>query len=176
MLRDRLRNLPLDIVNEVIVVGESYDPEALSRLKEKLDCGFDAAFCSRYPPESGSDDDTIIRFIGNRVFDNLFRRLYGVNLSDSLFLYSIFKEEILPHFEMTTHQFDFCIEFPVRMKQAGFTFTKIPARERPRIADVSKVITFTDGFQIPWAMTRLKIFPKRRNLNPFFHLKTLVSV
>ena len=48
---------------------------------------FDFILGSRYMPGGGSDDDTVIRFIGNKVITLFFRIITGIKLSDSLFLY-----------------------------------------------------------------------------------------
>jgi glycosyltransferase involved in cell wall biosynthesis len=71
----------------------SYDPAALPLLSGLLDKGYDVAFCSRYLPESGSDDDTWIRLLGNWIFTMMMRILFGVRLTDSLFLYMMAKKK-----------------------------------------------------------------------------------
>lgn len=134
----------------------SYDPSALHELLVRLEQGYDAVFCSRYLPESGSDDDTIIRFIGNKFFTLLLRQLHGVKISDSLFLYVLTRRSVFDKFEMESMNFEWCTEFPIKLHNAGFKYCEIPSHERERIAGVSKVNAFTDGLEILWAMLKLK--------------------
>ena len=46
----------------------SYNPSDIPRLIEVIEAGYDVVFGSRYLPESGSDDDTWIRYMGNSFF------------------------------------------------------------------------------------------------------------
>lgn len=134
----------------------SYDPMALRPLMREIDQGYDVVFCSRYLPEAGSDDDTAIRYMGNKLFTWLLRKLHGVQITDALFLYILAKKEIFANINMTSKSFDWCIEFPVRVHQAGLKYKEIPSRERKRIAGQSKVNAFSDGLNILMAMLRLK--------------------
>jgi glycosyltransferase involved in cell wall biosynthesis len=136
----------------------SYDPAALPRLLAALDAGqHDVVFCSRYLPEAGSDDDTWIRALGNYFFTRLLNWLFGVRLSDSLFLYCLGRREMFQHLRMTSRHFEWCIELPIRVAAAGFSYSEIPSRERPRIAGVSKVNAAWDGLKILWFLITLKL-------------------
>jgi glycosyltransferase involved in cell wall biosynthesis len=133
----------------------SYDPEALPKLVEQLEAGNDVAFCSRYLPGSGSEDDTPVRFLGNKLFTFLLRLLHGVALSDALFLYVLAKREVFEKIEVRSRSFDWCIEFPIKVHRAGLKYTEIPSVERKRLAGISKVNAFYHGFRILWTMVRL---------------------
>ncbi|MGE0631965.1 MAG: glycosyltransferase family 2 protein [Pseudobdellovibrionaceae bacterium] len=139
----------------------SYDPAALPILSALLDKGNDVAFCSRYLPESGSDDDTWIRSLGNWGFTLMMRVLFGVRLTDSLFLYMMAKRDVFGQFEMESKYFEWCIEFPIRVHRAKMKYAEIPSRERPRIAGESKVNAFIDGLKILWILFKLKISLKK---------------
>ena len=127
----------------------SYDPEAIFRMRELIETkGYDIVFCSRYLPESGSDDDTIVRLIGNKFFTTLMRVMFGVKITDALFFYALAKKEVYDSIKWETTDFSLCIEVPIKVHKAGYKYTEIPSRERPRIAGVSKVNAFTDGLAI----------------------------
>jgi len=135
----------------------SYDPKSLFQMQEELEQkNKDVVFCSRYLPESGSEDDTIIRFIGNKFFTWTLRLLHGVKITDSLFLYVLARRELFDQIQMHSKCFEWCIEFPIKIHQAGFKYSEIPSRERKRIAGDSKVNAFWDGLLILWAMVKMK--------------------
>ncbi len=135
----------------------SYDPEALTRMKQTIEQGYDIVFCSRYRKESGSDDDTMIRWLGNKTFTFLLRILFGVRLTDSLFFYALGRKDMFEALDLRCADFSLCIEVPVKVHQKGFRYTEIPSRERPRIAGVSKVNAVYDGIRILAAMIRLRL-------------------
>ena len=51
----------------------SFDPIYLSQLKNKILLNQDFVFCSRYEAGGGSEDDTILTYIGNKFFTGLVR-------------------------------------------------------------------------------------------------------
>jgi glycosyltransferase involved in cell wall biosynthesis len=133
----------------------SYNPSALPQLLECIDAGNDIAFCSRYLPGSGSDDDTWIRYTGNMIFTRLLRLLFGVRITDSLFFYALGKKEMFEALELELADFALCIEVPVKVHRKGYRYTEIPSKERLRIAGASKVNAVSDGFRILTAMLQL---------------------
>ena len=136
----------------------SYDPEAIFRMRDLIETkGYDVVFCSRYLPASGSDDDTIIRLVGNKIFTALLRIMFGVKLTDALFFYALAKREVYQSINWECADFALCVEVPIKVKKAGYSYTEIPSRERPRIGGDSKVNAFTDGLSILWAMIKLKL-------------------
>lgn len=132
----------------------SYDPAALTEMLQGIQDGNDFVFCSRYRPESGSDDDTLIRLIGNKLFTFLLRAIHGVRITDSLFLYMLGRKEALDKLDIRSDDFGYCIELPIRVHKAGLKYAEIPSRERPRLAGDSKVNAFTDGLTILKAVLR----------------------
>jgi glycosyltransferase involved in cell wall biosynthesis len=138
----------------------SYDPEALGRLMAGIRDGNDGVFCSRYLPDSGSDDDTPIRYLGNMIFTIMLRLLHGVRLSDSLFYYALIRREVLQSLPLTSEDFSMCIEIPILMHRMGYRYAEIPSRERKRLAGVSKVNALTDGTLILKSMLRFKFMPQ----------------
>ena len=135
----------------------SYDPKNLYQLLNRIEStGEDIIFSSRYLPESGSDDDTVIRFIGNKLFTFLLRLIHGVNITDSLFIYIMADKEIFKKFKMHSRHYEWCIELPIRIKQAGLTYSEVPSRERPRLYGDSQVNAFIDGLKILWTLIKYR--------------------
>lgn len=135
----------------------SYDPAALARMRDLVENeNYDIVFCSRYLPASGSDDDTLIRFIGNMFFTKSVRILFGVKLTDILFFYALGRREVFENLGLQCADFSLCIEVPIKAQRLGYSYTEIPSRERPRVAGVSKVNAFWDGFRILGALLKLR--------------------
>ena len=134
----------------------SYDPRDIEKLLKGIENGSDVVFASRYLPQSGSDDDTIIRFVGNKFFTFLLKTIHGVQISDSLFLYVAAKKEVFQALNLQSQGFEYCIEFPIKVQRAGLKYTEVPSIERARIGGASKVNAFFDGLVILWYMLKWK--------------------
>ena len=158
-----------DAINEGIkkVTGEyvvfmdadgSYDPKYLLDLKTKIENeSLDVCFCSRYLPGAGSDDDTMIRYVGNKIFSFLLKHVHGIKTSDALFFYSMSRKNVFENLKMTTNGFSCCVEFPIRVHNVGLKYTEIPAFERKRFAGKSKVNAIVDGFLIAGTILKMKL-------------------
>ena len=135
----------------------SYDPGGLSLMLAQIKNGYDFVYCSRYRPESGSDDDTLIRLVGNAIFTFLLRVMFRVQLTDALFYYCMGKKEAYNFIDPRAVDFSICVEVPIKMHRMGFKYTEIPMRERPRSAGESKVNALWDGIKILKTMIKLKL-------------------
>ena len=135
----------------------SYDPSALARLLEVIEQGYDIVFCSRYLAGAGSDDDTFIRRLGNKIFTALLRLMFGVRLTDALFFYALGKKEVFEALGLESTDFSICVEIPIKVHKRGYKYTEIPSAERKRIAGVSKVNAAWDGLRILAAMVKFKL-------------------
>ena len=148
-----LRRAKGDIIIPMDADG-SYDPRDIEKLLKGIENGSDVVFASRYLPQSGSDDDTIIRFVGNKFFTFLLKTIHGVQISDSLFLYVAAKKEVFQALNLQSQGFEYCIEFPIKVQRAGLKYTEVPSIERARIGGASKVNAFFDGLVILWYMLK----------------------
>lgn len=142
---------------DVIVLMDadgSYEANDIPKLIQCIKEGYDIAYGSRYLPESGSDDDTLIRYVGNKIFTFLLNKLHGVNISDSLFLYIAAKREVFNKLKIKSKNFEYCMEFPIKAHKAGFKYTEIPSYEKKRIAGSSKVNALYHGLLILWTLLK----------------------
>ncbi len=142
---------------DIIVIMDadgSHNPEDMPRLLDKLHEGYDVVFGSRYLPGSGSADDTWFRYVGNKMFTFLLNLVHGVRLSDSLFLYVAARAEVFKSLEIKSANFEYCMEFPIKVHKAGFKYTDIPVFELKRFAGESKVSAIYHGFRILWALLK----------------------
>ena len=145
------------VTGDIIVLADadgSYNLDDIRHLVQRVREGADLALGSRYLPESGSDDDTVIRYIGNKVFTYLLRRVYGVSISDALFFYAAIRREVIQAITATAPGFEYIVEFLIKAERAGFKFAEIPSAEKARIAGKSKVNALYDGLRMLRLMAR----------------------
>ncbi len=141
----------------IINADGSMDPKYLTEMLEKC-YDKDFVFGSRYiKPGGGSDDDTIITFIGNKIFSFLGNFLFQLNLTDILYTYVLGKKTSFEQLDIISSDFRFCVEFPIKAKIANLIFEDIPSYERARIGGKKKVNAIKDGFLILFEMLRLFI-------------------
>ena len=138
----------------------SFDPKYLLDMIQKLDEGTDFVFNTRYVHPGGSEDDTIITYIGNKFFTFICQILFRLNISDVLFTYAMGRAEAFKKLELTSNDFTFCIELPVKAKFNNYKISDYPSFERSRISGKKKVNEFKDGFLILISIIRLFIFKK----------------
>ena len=138
----------------------SFDPIYLSQLKNKIQLNQDFVFCSRYEVGGGSEDDTILTYIGNKFFTGLCNLLFKLKITDVLFTYVMGSTKAFKELNMTFNDFSFCIELPIKAKKKNYILGNLPSIERSRKAGIKKVNEFRDGFLILMSILKLLIFKK----------------
>jgi glycosyltransferase involved in cell wall biosynthesis len=139
----------------------SFDPIYLKDMYKILcEDNTDFIFCSRYEVNGGSDDDTFLTYIGNKIFTFMCNILFRLKITDVLFTYVMGKSEKYKLLDLKSDDFSFCVELPIKAKFKGFLLSSIPSYERSRIAGVKKVNEFKDGFLILISILRLLIVRK----------------
>ncbi len=132
----------------------SQNPKDIPRLLEKIKEGYDVGWGSRFLPDGGSADNTLIRSFGNWFFSLLTRLVQGLKVADILYTFSAFKREIFDKIKLESSGFELCIELPLRAHKAGFKFGEIACFERKRFADKTKVNDLFDGWKILLAILK----------------------
>ena len=117
-------------------------------------------FNTRYAKNAGSDDDTILTYIGNQIFTLLCNILFRLNISDVLFTYVMGSTKTFKLLKIKSMDFSFCVEMPIKAKFLNYKITTLPSYERSRIGGKKKVNEFKDGFLILISILRLFIFRK----------------
>ena len=143
------------VSGDIIVLADadgSYNLDDIRHLVQRVQDGADLALGSRYLPESGSEDDTLIRYVGNKVFTWTLWKLYGVELSDALFFYMAIRRDVVRSITATSPGFEYIVEFLIKAQRSGFKFAEIPSLEKSRTAGKSKVNAFKDGLRMLWIM------------------------
>ena len=138
----------------------SFNPIYLNELKKKINLDKDFVFCSRYETGGGSEDDTILTYIGNKFFTGICNLLFKLNITDVLFTYVMGSTKAFKSLDMKFDDFSFCVELPIKAKKKNYLLGNLPSIERSRIAGVKKVNEFKDGFLILISVLRLLILKK----------------
>mgnify|MGYP001262393110 FL=1 len=125
----------------------SFDPKYLDEML-KLCEDKDMIFASRYLKGAGSDDDTVLTKIGNYIFSLLGKIFFSIRLSDILYTYVLGKTDSFKKLNLSSNDFCFCVEMPIKAKRLKMDIIDMPSFERKRIAGEKKVNEFKDGFKI----------------------------
>lgn len=133
----------------VIMDGDgSQNPKDIPAFLKKIKEGYTYVMGSRYGRGGRSDDDTIIRLIGNRAFTFLTNLTHGTKVSDSLYLFIAIKQADLNKLRLSSPGIEICVEIPIKAHHAGLKFAEVPVVERTRYAGESKVNAFLSGLRI----------------------------
>jgi len=133
----------------------SFEPKELDFMMEKIEEGYDFIFGSRYMKNSGSEDDTIITYVGNKIFTLLGNIFFNLKISDILYTFVIGKTNNAQKLNLISNDFGFCVELPIKAKKQNNKLISTPSFERKRIAGKKKVNAFKDGSMILIKMIKL---------------------
>ena len=138
----------------------SFDPQYLKNMYNELLNNRDFVFNSRYENSGGSDDDTFLTLVGNKIFTFICNLLFRLNISDVLFTYVMGKTLAFKSLNLKRKDFRICIELPVLAKFKKYKFISKPSYERSRLSGRKKVNELKDGFLILLCILKLFIFRK----------------
>ncbi len=134
----------------------SFDPKELKQMINKIKVDrFDFVFATRYEEGCGSEDDTVITFVGNYIFTLLGRIFFKLQITDILYTYVVARTECAKKLKLSSKDFSFCVELPIKAKRAKYKICTSKSYERPRIGGVKKVNAFRDGLKILISMINL---------------------
>jgi len=143
--------------SDVIVfinADNSHDPADIPKLLAKIEEGYDMVMASRYSPGAGSDDDTLLHYIGNKIFTFLSNKIHKANFSDILYFFLAIRREVFDKVKTSSSGFEYCIELPIKVHKAGFKIAQIPSFERKRSGGQAKVNAFSVGLKILLAILK----------------------
>ena len=132
----------------------SFDPGDLKKMYNKNQL-LDFVYTSRYISPGGSEDDTIITYIGNKIFSLMGNILFSLKISDILYTYVMGKTKSFKKLGVSSNDFRLCVEMPIKMQLLNLKYDCLPSYERKRIAGKKKVNAFRDGFYIGIEMLKL---------------------
>ena len=141
----------------------SFNPKYLNSMLSKSIQGFNFIFASRYLNQSGSDDDTFLTFIGNKIFTFIGKFFFKLKLSDILFTFILGETQKFKALKLKSKDFRLCVEIPIKIVQKNFSYWEVPSFERSRLGGIKKVNEFKDGFLILFAMLKFFINFNKKN-------------
>ena len=94
----------------------AFNPKYLKKMKKALNKKNDFVFNTRYEKNAGSDDDTILTYVGNQVFTFICNILFQLNISDVLFTYVMGSTKVFRSLKIKSKDFSFCVELPIKAK------------------------------------------------------------
>lgn len=113
----------------------------------------DFIFASRYSgTNSGSEDDSFITYVGNKVFTFLGNLLFNLDLKDILYTYVLGRTDSFKSSKLSCGDFRICVELPINIKKYGFIYNSYESFEKKRLFGKKKVNEFKDGFLILYYM------------------------
>jgi glycosyltransferase involved in cell wall biosynthesis len=131
----------------------SFIPKYLPKM-QTLSQKNDFIFGTRYKGNSGSEDDNLLTYTGNKIFSFICRNFLNIKLTDVLYTYVLCNTKKFNLLKFKNHDFRFCIELPYNVSKKSFKYTEIPMFERKRFAGKKKVNEFKDGFLISLEIIR----------------------
>ena len=124
----------------------SMDPKYLNNMLDELSNNCDFVFNSRYEKNGGSEDDSFLTYIGNKIFTFLCNLLFRLDISDVLFTYAMGKTLAFKSLGLKRKDFRFCIELPVLAKLKKYKLISKPSYERPRLSGKKKLMNLRMDF------------------------------
>tara|TARA_B100001121_G_C18562246_1_gene560892 strand:+ start:113 stop:817 length:705 start_codon:yes stop_codon:yes gene_type:complete len=114
----------------------------------KFSKNYNFIFGTRYSQNSGSDDDDIITYIGNKIFSFICKFFLRINLTDILYTFVLCNVESFNKLSLEKKDFRLCIELPSKVRFKNFSYCEVPMYERKRFAGKKNVNVIKDGFLI----------------------------
>ena len=137
----------------------SFNPNELKNMYNlAIKRNADFIFGSRYMSGALSQDDTIITFIGNKIFTFIGKFFFSLQISDILYTFVLGDTQKANNLQLKEKSFSFCVELPILAKKSKHKLISVPSHERARIAGKKKVNEFRDGFLI--LINMIKIYFK----------------
>ncbi len=134
----------------------SFNPKELETMITKIkNDKYDFVFATRYEKKCGSDDDTIVTYVGNYIFTLLGKIFFKLEITDILYTFVMARTSCAKELNLKSKDFSFCVELPIKAKKANFKICTSKSYERPRIGGKKKVNAFKDGLKILISMIKL---------------------
>ena len=138
----------------IINADGSMDPKYLNSMLENC-VTKDFIFASRYEKKAGSEDDTIITYVGNRIFSFIGKIFFSLPLNDILYTFVIGRTLQTKKLSLKQKDFSFCVELPIKACKSGYKLVTSKSNERARIGGRKKVNALKDGLLILISMFKL---------------------
>ncbi len=133
----------------VMIDGDgSTDPEEIGSFVDALLAGGDFAKGSRFIKGGGSDDISLLRYMGNYGLCTLVNMLFQVRFSDLCYGYNAFWRHCLEYIAVDCSGFEVETQISLRIHRANLKIVEVPSEEHPRLYGQSNLRTFRDGWRV----------------------------
>ncbi len=140
----------------------SFNPSEINKMILLLESSnLDFIFGSRYQKDSGSEDDTFITLIGNKIFTLMGKIFFKLPITDILYTFVVGQTNKVSELELSQKDFSFCVELPIKASKMNMKMLSSSSYERKRIAGFKKVSAFKDGLCILIHMIKLFFWKKK---------------
>ena len=111
----------------------SFNPSELHKMTLHLKkANLDFVFASRYQKNSGSEDDTIITLIGNKIFTLLGKIFFNLPITDILYTFVLGRTDKAIKLQLELKDFGFCVELPIKANRMNMKIESSSSYERKR--------------------------------------------
>ena len=100
--------------------------------------------------------------MGNHTMSATARLLYGIEVSDLMTCYKLYRRSLVEGLRIEASGFDFEAEFTARLAQRGARFAEVPIRFEGRTFEEGKKIRAFDAVRVMRELVRCKVAGERR--------------
>jgi glycosyltransferase involved in cell wall biosynthesis len=126
----------------------SMHPDEITRFVDVLRDGGELVKGSRFMPDGGTSDMTVVRKAGNAGLCGLVNVLYGCRFTDLCYGFFAFRRDALVKLELKSDGFEIETEIVVRAVRAQLRITEVPSFESPRRYGDSNLNAWRDGRRV----------------------------
>jgi len=132
-----------------------YDPQDYKQLVVPILSGAaDVVYGSRF--KGSIERMRWLNRMGNLVMTGASRALYGVQLSDLMTCYKMYRRSLIKDLHIRANGFDFEAEFTARLAQRGARFAEVPVSFHGRTFEEGKKIRAVDAVRVMRELVRCK--------------------
>jgi glycosyltransferase involved in cell wall biosynthesis len=138
-----------------------YDPQDYIPLLQPLREGSaDVVYGSRF--KGSIEKMRWLNRMGNHTMTAAARLLYGVNVSDLMTCYKMYRASLIEGLHIQANGFDFEAEFTARLAQRGARFAEVPVSFYGRTFEEGKKIRAFDAVRVMRELLRCKVMGEAR--------------
>jgi glycosyltransferase involved in cell wall biosynthesis len=126
----------------------SMHPDEITRFVDVLRDGAELVKGSRFMPDGGTSDMTVVRKAGNAGLCGLVNVLYGCTFTDLCYGFVAFRRDALGKLGLKADGFEIETEIVVRAVRARLRITEVPSFESPRRHGDSNLSAWRDGRRV----------------------------
>ncbi|NJE00448.1 S-layer glycoprotein N-glycosyltransferase AglJ [Thermococcus sp. JdF3] len=157
----------------VMIDGDgTYDPKDVEKLLQPIERGIADHVIGNRLENYEDGAFTKLNLIGNKIFNALFRFMYGVKVHDLLTGYRAFTKELYKSMELEKHGFEIETELTVETIAKGFRIAEVPISYRKRKGQAN-LHPIKDGWRIGRTIIELMI---RYNPGKYLYLLGFISL